>query len=241
MRYSLKTGYIKQAERKARRLAGTVEEFISEIRQEPPAIMKLSEAQIQSLLDQYLRKALIDDEERRLSASRIDPDELDDELEVISFIQSDLREELALNDYQSIGSSVDDLLEKHKVKLNKKSKNYKILCRELLKVHIKILDVAEKRSVGDYSEELSSSADGKSSKTKQKDQPKISKVIPKFVSEFIKAGRWTEKTKSENEAVFELFMEISGDLSINQYDHQAIRQYKETLGRLPANRNKIKE
>ena len=58
MRYSLKTGYIKQAERKARRLAGTVEEFISEIRQEPPIIMKLSEAQIQSLLDQYLRKAL---------------------------------------------------------------------------------------------------------------------------------------------------------------------------------------
>ena len=47
--------------------------------------MKLSEAQIQSLLDQYLRKALIDDEERRLSASRIDPDELDDELETISF------------------------------------------------------------------------------------------------------------------------------------------------------------
>jgi integrase len=241
LRYSLKTGYIKQAERKARRLAGTVEEFISEIRQEPPIIMKLSEAQIQSLLDQYLRKALIDDEERRLSASRIDPDELDDELEVISFIQSDLREELALNDYQSIGSSVDDLLEKHKVKLNKKSKNYKILCRELLKVHIKILDVAEKRSVGDYSEELSSSADGKPSKAKQKDQPKLSKVIPKFVSEFIKAGRWTEKTKSENEAVFELFMEISGDLSINQYDHQAIRQYKETLGRLPANRNKIEK
>ena len=241
LRYSLKTGYIKQAERKARRLAGTVEEFISEIRQEPPIIMKLSEAQIQSLLDQYLRKTLNEDEERRLSASRIDPDELDDELEVISFIQSDLREELALNDYQSIGSSVDDLLEKHKVKLNKKSKNYKILCRELLKVHIKILDVAEKRSVGDYSEELSSSADGKSSKAKQKDQPKLSKVIPKFVSEFIKAGRWTEKTKSENEAVFELFMEISGDLSINQYDHQAIRQYKETLGRLPANRNKIEK
>ncbi len=203
--------------------------------------MKLSEAQIQSLLDQYLRKTLNEDEERRLSASRIDPDDLDDELEVISFIQSDLREELALNDYQSIGLSVDDLLKKHKVKLDKKSKNYKILCRELLKVHIKILDAVEKRSVGDYSEELSSSADGKSSKTKQKDQPKISKVIPKFVSEFIKAGRWTEKTKSENEAVFELFMEISGDLPINQYDHQAIRQYKETLGRLPANRNKIKE
>ena len=73
LRYSLKTGYIKHAERKARRLAGTVEEFISEIRQEPPAIMKLSEAQIQSLLDQYLRKTLNEDEERRLSAGRVDP------------------------------------------------------------------------------------------------------------------------------------------------------------------------
>ena len=52
LRYSLKTGYIKQAERKARRLAGTVEEFISEIRQESPIIMKLSEAQIQSDLSQ---------------------------------------------------------------------------------------------------------------------------------------------------------------------------------------------
>ena len=51
LRYSLKTGYIKQAERKARRLAGTVEEFISEIRQEPHIIINLSEAQIQSLLD----------------------------------------------------------------------------------------------------------------------------------------------------------------------------------------------
>lgn len=37
-RYSLKTGYIKQTERKARRLAGTVEEFISEVRQEPHII-----------------------------------------------------------------------------------------------------------------------------------------------------------------------------------------------------------
>ena len=43
LRYSLKTGYIKQAERKARRLAGTVEEFISEVRQESHIIIKLSD------------------------------------------------------------------------------------------------------------------------------------------------------------------------------------------------------
>ena len=90
LRYSLKTGYIKQAERKARRLAGTVEEFISEVRQEPHIIMYLSEEQIQTLLDQHLRKALNDDEERRVSADCIDRNDLDDELETISFIKSDL-------------------------------------------------------------------------------------------------------------------------------------------------------
>ena len=110
LRYSLKTGYIKQAERKARRLAGTVEEFISDVRQERPVIMKLSETQIQSLLDQHLRQSLNEDEERHLSVGPINPDDLDDELEAISYIKSDFKEALALNDYEGISSHVDDLL-----------------------------------------------------------------------------------------------------------------------------------
>ena len=121
------------------------------------------------------------------------------------------------------------------LRINKK------LCRELLKVNIRILDNVEKRTVGDYSDQFSNSTFSNSSKDEKIDQPKLSKVIPKFVSEFMKAGRWTEKTKSENEAVFDLFIKISGDVPINQYDHQAIRQYKETLGKLPANRNKIEK
>jgi hypothetical protein len=64
--------------------------------------MKLSEAQIQSLLDQHLRQSLNDDEERRVSADRIERDDLVDELETISFIKSDLKEELALNDYEGV-------------------------------------------------------------------------------------------------------------------------------------------
>ena len=241
LRYSLKTGYIKQAERKARRLAGTVEEFISDVREERLIIVKLSETQIQSLLDQHLRQSLNEDEERHLSVGPINPDDLDDELEAISYIKSDFKEALALNDYEGISSHVDDLLKELKVKPDKKSKNYKKLCRELLKVNIRILDITEKRTVGDYSDQFSTSTFSNSSKAEQKDQPKLSKVILKFVSEFMKADRWTEKTKSENEAVFDLFIKISGDVPINQYDHQAIRQYKETLGKLPANRNKIEK
>ena len=159
LRYSLHTGYIKHAERKARSLAGTVEGFICEIRKESHIIMNLSEEKLQSLLDQHLRKALSDDEEKRLSSGRIDPYDLDDELEALTYIKTDFREELALNDYQGVIPHVDDFLKEHRVKLDKKSKDYTKLCRELLKVNIKILDVVEKRSVGDYSDEFSSSTD----------------------------------------------------------------------------------
>ena len=145
-------------------------------------MVKLSETQIQSLLDQHLSQSLNEDEERRLSVGRIDSDDLDDELETISFIKSDLKEELALNDYEGISSHVDDLLKELKVKPDKKSKNYKKLCRELLKVNIRILDITEKRAVGDYSDQFSSATFSNSSKAEQKDQPKLSKVILKFVS-----------------------------------------------------------
>jgi hypothetical protein len=64
--------------------------------------MNFSEAQIQSLLDQHLRQSLNNDEERRVSADRIDRDDLDDELETIRFIKSDLKAELAVNDYEGI-------------------------------------------------------------------------------------------------------------------------------------------
>jgi hypothetical protein len=79
-----------------------VNEFVQNVRQEPHIIMKLSEVQIQSLLDQHLRQSLDDDEERRVSADRIDRDDLDDELETISFIKSDIKEELSLKDYQGM-------------------------------------------------------------------------------------------------------------------------------------------
>jgi hypothetical protein len=89
LRYSLRTGYIKQAESKARRLAGTVEDFISEIRYEHHMVMNLSTDKLQSLLDQHLRKALDDDEDRRLSSGPMNSDDVSEELETISYVKSE--------------------------------------------------------------------------------------------------------------------------------------------------------
>lgn len=69
---------------------------------------------------------------------------------------------------------------------------------------------------------------------------KFSTVVKAFVEEYVRAGRWTEKTWKENEAVFALYIEIAGDLPVDLIDYQGIRKYKEVLSQVPANRNKIK-
>jgi len=121
LRYALQTGYIRKAKIQAHKLITSVNVFVQKVRQERLIIMKLSETQIQSLLDQHLRQSLNDDEERHLSVGPINPDDLDDELKTISFIKSYLKEELALNNYEGISFHVDDFLKEHKVKLDKKS------------------------------------------------------------------------------------------------------------------------
>ena len=51
------------------------EDLISEIRHEHHIVMNLSTDKLQSLLDQHLRKALDDDEDRRLSSGPMNSDD----------------------------------------------------------------------------------------------------------------------------------------------------------------------
>ncbi|MDP6527076.1 MAG: hypothetical protein QGH15_23105, partial [Kiritimatiellia bacterium] len=66
-----------------------VEDFISEIRHEHHIVMNLSTDKLQSLLDQHLRKALDDDEDRRLSSGPMNSDDVSEELETISYVKSE--------------------------------------------------------------------------------------------------------------------------------------------------------
>jgi hypothetical protein len=54
LRYALQTGYIRKAKIQAHKLIKSVNVFVQKVRQEIYIIMKLSETQIQSLLDQHL-------------------------------------------------------------------------------------------------------------------------------------------------------------------------------------------
>jgi len=193
--------------------------------------MNLTDQQMKDLLDDYIQSGLAAEEEFNiLSEKPYSPEELAEHLEAIEFILYDRKEELALNDYRNISKSAGALLKKHKIKFNGQSFEYKKFRREFLKAEITLLE-----------KYLKGETPGETENKNTETQPKLTQIIPKFIGEFETSGRWTQKTKSENEAVLNLFLEIVGDLPIDSYDHQVIRSYKETLQRLPANKNKIKK
>ena len=226
LRLALKTRYISDAEQRAVKLSQAISIFIVETRS-----MNLTDQQMKDLLNEYIQSGLAAEERFNILAEKpYSPEELAEHLEAMEFILHDRKEEFALNDYRNVTKSSKALLKEHDIQFDEQSLEYKKFRREFLKAEISLLEQCLKG-------ESPTQVENKNTKT----QPKLTQIIPKFTGEFETSGRWTEKTKSENEAVLNLFLEIAGDLTIDSYDHQIIRSYKETLQKLPANKNKIKK
>ena len=66
----------------------------------------------------------------------------------------------------------------------------------------------------------------------------LTQLIEDFIDEGRRISRWTFKTEDEYEAVYGLFVKIIGDMPIRQLNHAVMREYKQTMLRLPPNMNK---
>lgn len=69
-------------------------------------------------------------------------------------------------------------------------------------------------------------------------RPKLSEVISLYSEEKQRETSWTPKTRHENEAIYRLLMDITGDVEVALIDHGVARHVKQTLLRLPPNVNK---
>ena len=57
----------------------------------------------------------------------------------------------------------------------------------------------------------------------------LSQLIKEYCAEKIRENSWEERTRSQNEAKFERFLNIVGDLPANDINHKTARLYKSTL------------
>ena len=58
-------------------------------------------------------------------------------------------------------------------------------------------------------------------------------MVNQYVAEMNPTGRWTEKTAEDYRSAFDLFIEIIGDVPVKSIGFDTIREYKNTLLRLP--------
>ncbi len=66
----------------------------------------------------------------------------------------------------------------------------------------------------------------------------VRQVVEAYCEEKRREGSWTQKTEHEHQAVFELFIQIAGDIPLETISFDTARNYKSVLLKLPPNINK---
>jgi integrase len=154
--------------------------------------------------------------------------------------------------------STDELLEKNGISHTSKSTTeYRKLCVEIHKAEIKLLPLEKRHMQGDFSykqqlpaifpgvfksppEKITQTTISGAQNTDEKEAYLLSEVTKNYVAENEKAN-WTEKSKQENEASLNLFMEVMGNVPIKTLNRRRISEFKAVLQKLPPNRNKVKK
>lgn len=236
LRFSLRTGSLSEAKYRSMRIAGFTLSLFRKLRHMEGEMSELSQSEIQALMNKYLKEILEESEDERVRTSKpMNLDKLDDHLEALSHLYTDAREDLALNDYRRISRYVDDFINENSLKVEKDEKAYRILCREMLKVHVKALEVEKNHSVGDYSDDAviySSQSSHYMSQIEEDQGETISSLFEVYRAEKRQANLWTEKTEAEYEAAIFLFKDIVGDVPLKSIDYKTTNTYKQTLMKL---------
>lgn len=255
LRYSLRTGVIAEAKYRARRMAGYAQTLFRWLRKSRGSMTQPSKAEIKRMLEEYHQKSLEEAEDIRASGehpTRVshgkDEDPLVAQAEILGILESDTREDLARLKYDRATLEVDHFIEEQGIELDGSTDLYNWLCREILKLRIRFYNTEQRRIFGDYSDEYiseKSCATGISKGQLEESQEEVSypltHVIERCVAEKMRGEGWSKKTLAENLAIFDLFIELLGNVPITSIDTRMMRNYKESLMRLPPNMKKSPE
>lgn len=70
----------------------------------------------------------------------------------------------------------------------------------------------------------------------------LKQIITEYTIDRESAGKWKAKTREENLACYDNFLDFAGrDITCSDIDYHLVRTYRDTLKKLPANRNKSPE
>ncbi len=245
IRYALRTGSREEAKRRARPMASFAHKVFSDIRK-GGRMKELSEADINKLLHQYFRQTLEEDERSRVMEDSPLPAEVHtEEMMGYEYVEECMTTALADCDWEMMRKPVERLLLENGIQLDPQSYTFRKLCREMVKVHIHMLQVLKKREMGDYASPVQADIFQSSSTIVTVEENaqdgraiKLSGLIEEYIAENDRAGNWTTKTKKDLQASSHLLMEVIGDVPVKAITRRTASEFKSVLFRLPSNMRK---
>ena len=113
----------------------------------------MTNTQIKSLLQSYLKQILEEDEKDSAPGKKSwsDGEDLDEHVDAMAYLQHDCHRELAIGNYSRATGVVERLLAAKGIELDRDGYSYRTLCREMMKVMINRLEIDMRRTRLDYS------------------------------------------------------------------------------------------
>jgi len=246
---SLWTAYIRLARAKGQQVGAAVARFLTLLDSKGDSIMsaELTPEQIQALLTDYVRQALEDWEAHKASVSGpFDTTFPRDHAAILGTYEEKTRQALALNRTSFFEPTVDDLLKRHGLSLEKDSPSYRRFALELMKREVELARIGQARAVGDYSDTYATSPP-------PAPQPSLAAIVPqhlqassvtlgegiaKYVN--VQSRRWRPRSREKFLPIFNEFLELVGDKPMVSLTRDDMREYSRVVHRLPKNRTRAK-
>ena len=201
----------------------------------------LTDEQIRFYVDKFLHSTLQELEDERIQ--RENPsNNLMDELDLYQEYKESFKECIINGNYDCVKKELDDILQQNNIK-NLDTTTHKKLSRELIKARIKILDIEEQRSKGNYNNTYDTLQTKNSINIAQKEDiqptPTLMEVAKEYIKEKSISKSWSDDTYSTVNHAFKVLCELIGqDRKIDTIEHKELIEFRNSLLYLPKNISK---
>ena len=248
LRYALHTGYLGIAKQRARALAGNLQGLFDALRSKGSVMEKLTDSQIQGMINRYVRKSLAEWDERRLKGGYCpewyEMGEVLAELDgLIGTIMMDLQEGKLGNGERT----ANRLLKEEGVTIDPDSLEYKRLCRACLLSEAKMYEVEKNRTCADFSDDvekifpLQEDLPVQSSPPVTPDSILLEDLWEDYKEMKVKSGLWRNPTVLHHTPKLTALIQFVGNIPVNKVTKEMIGNYKKLLEYLPPSFSKTKE
>jgi integrase len=196
---------------------------------------------IRAVIDQHIRDSLAEFDAQTVRRTGLSIEEAGDRVESVDHLLGEYEEAWAVRDPLCVRGHVEGLIQGNQLDLHKGTAEHRAFGLDVLKAEMLSLAVMKARMQGDFPRErdlLAAAFGGVAEAKPSAPSPLMSEAIPEYIRDRMSVGEINEKTRTKDEAVLALFVEIAGDKPVRAYEESDMFAFRDILLRLPPNMRK---